>query len=204
MREPAIRSEGFWADFLNGFFLRPVYRRTPVTSGMAENSPQVSTAASYQDPERRPHSPAGPQTETPARIGVDGTFLIDLNHDIGDSKGYFPTGSYAHMVTLPVEGFQQLLPPFQEGHLSALVPIRKTEESLIEVRRHLEEAFTVMKRAQANPESAVLYLMVQDAEGHLVAVDPRKPEHADLLKEALQEIVEHPASAIRLDPPTFR
>jgi hypothetical protein len=78
------------------------------------------------------------------------------------------------------------------------------EESLIEVKRHLDEASIVMERAQARPESAMIYLMVQDAEGHLLAVDPRKPEQADLLREALQEVVEHRASAIWLESPTDR
>lgn len=201
MREPVVRSEGFWADFLNGFFLRPVYRCTPVKSGIAAEAPQDSTAASYQDPEGNPESPVEAEMETPARSRADGSsFLADFDHLSDLSKNL--AASYPHMVTLPIEGFQPVL-PFQD--LSALVPIRKTEESLRkEVRQHLEEALTVMKFAQANPESAVLYLMVQDTEGHLVAVDPRKPEHADLLKEALQEIDEHPANAIRLDPPTFR
>ena len=189
MREPVVRSEGFWADFLNGFFLRPVYRCTPVRSARAEDPPQESTPASLQGSERMTESQAA--EERRARNPVKSSSSVHMDR--------IPIDSF--IVGFPEHSAQLILPEFPEGLSVTLDAARTHADSLMQARLWFNEALTQVERTQ-NPDSAVLYLMVKDAEGHLVAIDPRNAEHADLLKEAIREIGEHPASAMRLEPPT--
>jgi len=199
MREPVVRAEGFWADFLNGFFLRPVYRCTPVSSSAVDDSSHESAHVSSQSPEGVTATPKG--AETPTRDRETASPRDPFGHNFNEAGPMWA-------VTLPSvnsasEHLKAAMPVF-EGGLDVgplLHSVSAHPQYLSELRQRLEEAWAAAERTYANPDSAVLYLMVKDAQGHLEAVDPRNPEHADLLKEAIREIGEHPASALRLEAP---
>lgn len=200
MRDPIVRAEGFWADFVNGFFLRPVYRCTPVSSSAVDDSSQESAHDSSQNPEGVTATPEG--AEIPTRNPETASPRDPFNHNFNEAGALWA-------VTLPSanlasEHLKAAMPDFESGLDVAgpwLHSVSVQSQYFSEVRQKFDEAWAAVERTYATPDSAVLYLMVKDAQGHLEAVDPRNPEHADLLKEAIREIGEHPASALRLEPP---
>lgn len=186
MREPLVRSEGFWADFLNGFFLRQVFRGTPARSPKEE------------DPlEGRPSPPDSVEEDAPSR----GPSAVPFSEPLSSQDPahlYFALDKQDLMLSLAGwKNEASLVFPgdLREAVVNVSEVLSQAVHKLPDVVRHAispEPTGIVMReiahevRFPRIPSQATVLLVMKDAAGRIDVINPEN--HPNLSPEVLEDL----------------